>query len=151
MALTRFAQDNVDLRSRFSTEFADANTSIRVIWESQPEDYGGTPFPPITGEYLRIVIRQLDTQQVSFGPPRRFRAIGSIFMYIQTEANKGTNRNEIIADLAGRAMAAITLGGVILRDPRYIQVGAAEGKGFRGTVIVRYQSTFDEDEIDESS
>lgn len=144
MAITRFRQDNIDLRNRFQSAFAAGNPAIRVIWESQPEDYGGTPFPPIDGEYVRIVIRQNTSQQVSVGPVRRFRHFGTISVYVQTVANLGTKRNEEIADLVGRAMGAVTLSGIVLRDPVYRQLMAQDGLGFRGSVTIPYHSTFDE-------
>jgi len=152
MSTTRFAQDNVDIRGRFKSAFADvpANAAIRVIWESQPEDYNGDPFPDVQSEFVKIIIRQNTSRQVSVGGRgsvihgRRFRHYGTVAVYIQTAANKGTKENERVADLVGQAFSALSLGNVVFRDATYRQSGASAGQWFRGIVSVPYQSTFDE-------
>lgn len=143
MAITRFYQDNRDIRSRFETLFADANPTIRVIWENQPEDDAGlSPFPSIDAEFVKIRLRQNDSQQVSTGgPTRRFRHFGVVSVYIQTEAGKGTQRNEQIADAAGQAMASVSVSGLVFRSATYLQVGLHE-RWYRGVVSIPYQSSF---------
>lgn len=150
--LTRFKQDNIDLRTRFKTYFEDAQPDVRVIWEGQPEDRGGDPFPALDEQFVKIMLRQNDTQQVSIGGRgplplgRRFRSIGTVAVFVQTEANKGLSENERIADLVGRSLAAVTLGNVLLRNPTYRMVGTGNGQWFRSSVTVPYESTFDEND-----
>lgn len=143
MAITRYYQDNRDIRARFQTAFASANPSVRVIWENQPEDDGtDSPFPAIDEEYVKIVLRQNDSRQVSTGgTSRRFRHFGTAIIYIQTEAGKGTQRSEQIADLVGRSLGSMTLDGIVFRSPRFFQQGLS-GRWFRSVVSVPYESSF---------
>lgn len=143
MAITRFYQDNRDIRSRFQTAFAALNPSIRVIWENQPEDDGtDSPFPAIDEEFVKFTLRQNDSRQVSTGgTSRRFRHFGTVIVYIQTEAGKGTQRSEQIADLVGRALGSMTLDGIVFRAGRFFQQGLA-GRWYRSIVSVPYHSSF---------
>lgn len=142
MAKTRFAEDNQEIRSRFKTLFEAANPTIRVIYENQPEDRGGDPFPEIDEEFVKLMVRLNDSQLVCLGNPRGFRNFGTITILIQTAIGQGTKRNEVIADLAGDVFANITVGGIIYRSPRYFQQGLFRDGWYRGSVSVNYESTY---------
>lgn len=151
MALTRFHQDNIDLRTRFKTEFADNNPTIRVIWENQPEDHGGDPFPDIDDEFVVVRLRMNGSTQATLSKPRAFRYIGTMTIGIQTEAGQGTKRSEEIADLIGRAMGNVSISsgaadsqGLITRTPRYSQNKGIEDRWYRATLTIPYMSTFNE-------
>lgn len=144
MGVTRIAQDNIELRTRFKTVFADVYPAIPVIWENQPKDTNGSPFPALSTEYVRVVLRQNDVVQISTGNPRAFRNYGTMHFYIQTKAGVGTGRNEEIAGLIGDSMSAKTVAGIVLRPAQYAQMGAVDEQWFHGAVTVRYESTFKE-------
>lgn len=143
MAVTRFQTDNREIRARFKTLFQDVYPTIRVVWENQPEDAAGAgPFPSIEGEFVRILLRQTNSRQVSTGGSnRRFRHSGTVQILVHTEAGKGTNRNEEIADAAARVFASTTVGGIVFRSATYFQQGFID-RYFRGTVAIPYSSSF---------
>lgn len=145
-SVTRFRQDNADIRSRFQTLFAEARPEIRVVWENAPPDAptDESPFPKLDEEYVRVVIRQSASRQVTMSRPRSFRHFGVVAVYIQTRFGKGTGRSEEIADQVGAVLGAVTVGDMVFRDPRYLQDGVVGGQWFHATLTVAYWSTFQE-------
>lgn len=146
MAVTRFAQDNAEIRTRFKELFEDVYPEIRVVWENEPSDKAspdGVPsFPKLDCEYVRVVIRNTNSKQISTGFPRAFRHYGIVAVFIQTRFGKGTGRSETIADLIGEVLGAVTVGGIVYRDPRHVQNGVADGQWYHSTFTVEYWSTF---------
>jgi len=120
-----------DIRSAIETRFSTNYTSTAISWDNVA--YDPSPETP----FVRLIINEVDSFQVSMSTTPCHRFTGIIHVLIMVPVGTGTNTARGYADIIAGIFRNAVFSGINCRTPRIVRVGDV-GEYYQLSVLVNF-------------
>ena len=120
-----------DIRQSIETRLADNWTATDISWDNIPY----TPLPETP--FIRLLINEVDAQQISMANIPCHRIIGIIHILVMVPIGTGTNTARGYVDSLADIFRNANFDGITCRSPKIVRVGDV-GEYYQYSVLVNF-------------